>query len=123
MSFTARLLGALRGGVRSVGPAQAHDLAEAGALLLDVREPEEWRTGHAPHARHIPLRRLTEELDHTPQDRRIVVVCRSGSRSRTATRLLIANDRDAVNLSGGMRAWQIAGLPVVDSANRAATII
>lgn len=123
MSVPARLLRALRGGVDSVPPTQARRLADAGALLLDVREPDEWRAGHAPRAQHIPLGRLTGALDQIPPDRQVVVICRSGNRSRTATKLLITHGRNAVNVSGGMRAWQTAGLPVINAKNSAGTII
>ena len=42
------------GGGEAVGAREADSLVRAGGLLLDVREPDEWRAGHAPGARHIP---------------------------------------------------------------------
>jgi len=76
-----------------------------------VRQPHEWRAGRIEGAHHIPLtqlpRRLRELDRHTP----IVVVCRSGHRSRAAATLLRALGFDAHNLDGGVNAWTAAGLP------------
>ena len=98
-----------------VDPGQARDMLGEGAILLDVREDAEWRTGHAPKARHIPLSRLPARLRDLPPNRTVVTVCRSGARSARAAALLAREGRDVVNLSGGMRAWARAGLPVVAS--------
>ena len=100
------------GGGRGVGPQEAHDLVQAGAVLLDVREDSEWRAGHAPGARHIPLGDLDRGIDALPRDREVVVVCRSGGRSARATAILARAGVEAVNLNGGMRAWAAAGLAV-----------
>jgi DMSO/TMAO reductase YedYZ molybdopterin-dependent catalytic subunit/rhodanese-related sulfurtransferase/glyoxylase-like metal-dependent hydrolase (beta-lactamase superfamily II) len=88
-------------------------LLDAGAMLLDVRELDEWNEGHAPEAILIPMGEVQNRRDELPQDRRIVVVCRSGGRSAAVTDALLAKGYDAVNLTGGMCAWTAAGLPVV----------
>jgi rhodanese-related sulfurtransferase len=93
-----------------VGPEEADGLIRAGALLLDVREDDEWDAGHVSGAAHIPLGHLAERLDELPGDRQVVVVCRSGVRSARATAFLATSGFDAVNLAGGMRAWAAAGL-------------
>jgi rhodanese-related sulfurtransferase len=80
------------------------------AVLLDVREDDEWQVGHAPHALHVALGELAPE--RLADDRPIVVVCRSGNRSAHATAALIAGGRQAQNITGGMRAWAAAGHPV-----------
>ena len=98
---------------RSVSAAQAAALADGGAILLDVREPHEWQTGHAPRARHIPLGQLARRAAELPERRAIVTVCRSGARSARAAAMLAQNGREVSNLAGGMRAWAQAGLPVV----------
>jgi rhodanese-related sulfurtransferase len=98
--------------VEDVGPGEAQELVEAGALLLDVREPDEWTAGHAPAAHWVPLREVPARLDELPRDRRIVAVCRAGGRSAKATEFLAAQGFDAVNLGGGMKAWASAGFPV-----------
>ncbi|WP_082973177.1 molybdopterin-dependent oxidoreductase [Mycobacterium sp. E2497] len=96
-----------------VGPRAAKALLDAGALLLDVREPDEWCTEHAPAALLLPAGRVRTRQDELPRDRRIVVVCRSGGRSSAVTASLRRSGFDAVNLAGGMCAWAAAGLPVV----------
>ena len=93
-----------------VSAEEANGLVAAGALLLDVREDDEWDAGHVAGAVHIPLGQLAERADEVPDDHRVVVVCRSGVRSAHATAFLTASGHDAVNLAGGMRAWAAAGL-------------
>jgi rhodanese-related sulfurtransferase len=100
--------------VPEVPADEGRRLVDEGALLLDVREPMEWQAGHAPAAVHLPLGTLPHEVHQLPPGGRVVVVCRSGSRSASATRWLNAQGFDAVNLAGGMQAWAQAGLPVVD---------
>jgi rhodanese-related sulfurtransferase len=85
-------------------------------LLLDVREPDEWDAGHAPQAVHVPLHDVPvgwRAALAERGDRRVCVICRVGSRSAHATAYLLAQGVDAVNVHGGMLAWQAAGLPVV----------
>jgi rhodanese-related sulfurtransferase len=94
-----------------VRPEEADGLVAAGALLLDVREDGEWAAGHVVGAVHVPLGQLAERVDDLPEDRQMVVVCRSGVRSAHAAVFLLASGFDAVNLTGGMRAWARAGLP------------
>jgi rhodanese-related sulfurtransferase len=85
------------------------------AMLLDVREPYEWQAGHAPRAVHLPLSALAAGagLPAHVQARPLVVICRSGNRSRQAAELLAARGAVAVDVIGGMRDWAGAGLPVV----------
>jgi rhodanese-related sulfurtransferase len=97
----------------TVGPAAAAAMADAGAVLLDVREPHEWQAGHAPKARHIPLGQLARRAGELPRGRAVVTVCRSGARSARAAALLARDGRQVSNLAGGMRAWARAGLPLV----------
>jgi rhodanese-related sulfurtransferase len=99
-------------------PQQARQLLDGGAILLDVREDPEWRAGHAPGARHIPLGRLPARAGELVPQRTVITVCRSGHRSAGAATILARQGRDVVNLSGGMRAWARAGLPVVASGGR-----
>jgi len=95
-------------------------LLAAGAILLDVREPAEWRAGHAPTARHIPLGQLSTRVGELPAGRPIVTVCQSGMRSARAASLLAVRGREVSNLAGGMSAWSRAGLPVITKNGRAA---
>ncbi len=94
------------------------------AVLLDVREPYEWQAGHAPRAVHLPLSALAAGagLPAQAQARPLVVICRSGNRSRQAAELLVARGAQAVDVIGGMRDWAGAGLPVVDARGGNGTV-
>ncbi|GAA3547697.1 MBL fold metallo-hydrolase [Streptomyces osmaniensis] len=98
-----------------VTPAEARERADAGAVLVDVREAPEWAEGHAPGAVLAPLSALTagEPLPESARSRPVVAICRSGKRSREAAALLSARGAEVVDVVGGMRAWTEAGLPVV----------
>jgi rhodanese-related sulfurtransferase len=96
-----------------VSAKDANALVTAGALLLDVREDDEWQAGHAPQAEHLPMSRLQAEYERLPTDRRIVCVCHVGARSAAVAIALRNAGWDAVNLTGGMNAWEAAGLPLV----------
>jgi rhodanese-related sulfurtransferase len=103
------------------------DVREAAAVLdaksavaLDVRERTEWDAGHLPVSRHIPLGDLGSRMSELPRERTIVVVCRSGNRSRTATAALRRAGFDAENLDGGLKAWQAARLPLEPPGGRIA---
>jgi rhodanese-related sulfurtransferase len=96
-------------------------LMAAGASLLDVREPEEWKAGHAAEAVHVPLRELS--LDVLPDGAPLLVVCHVGGRSAMATQALRNAGIPAANVIGGMAAWERAGLPVVVADGRPGRII
>jgi rhodanese-related sulfurtransferase len=99
--------------VSQVSPEQARDKQQQGAMLLDVREPEEWRDGHAPDAVHIPLGSLGARIKELDPSQEIVTVCRSGARSTTAAKILTqAGFPNVHNLAGGMIAWAEKRLPV-----------
>ena len=106
-----------------VTPLAAEDLIGAGAVLIDVREEEEWAAGHAPHARLIPMGQVETRVDEIEKERAAVVVCRSGGRSNTITQLLTSRGINAVNVAGGMHAWEAAGLPVVTDSGEPGRII
>jgi rhodanese-related sulfurtransferase len=108
--------------VPEVTAPEGADLVAAGALLLDVREPDEWDAGHAPTASHVPMREIPQRAGELPRDRRIVAICRSGARSRVVAEALIGAGFDVVNVSGGMRAWMAADLPVETVTGAAGTV-
>src|SRR5213593_3077506 len=85
--------------------------ADAGAVLLDVREEAEWRAGHAPGAIHIPYESLRERAAELPAGRPIVIYCAFGVRSSLAASILEAAGRTVANVRGGFTAWRSAGLP------------
>jgi rhodanese-related sulfurtransferase len=83
-----------------------------GAVLLDVREPQEWAAGHAAGAVHIPMSEVVARVGELDRSRRIIGVCRSGNRSSRVVAWLRDQGFDAVNLSGGMQRWASQGLPI-----------
>jgi rhodanese-related sulfurtransferase/DMSO/TMAO reductase YedYZ molybdopterin-dependent catalytic subunit len=96
-----------------VSARTARSLLDAGAALLAVREPGEWYDGHVPGAIPMPMGEVQSRRGELPAATRIVVVCRSGGRSAAIAAALCTQGFDAVNLTGGMCAWQAAGFPVV----------
>ncbi|WP_433447290.1 rhodanese-like domain-containing protein [Streptomyces sp. CA-142005] len=96
----------------------------ASALLLDVREADEWQAGHAPGAVHLPLTALAAGagLPAEAPKRPVIVICRSGRRSLKAVELLQARGVEAVDVIGGMQEWAAAGLPVVDARGGNGTV-
>lgn len=80
------------------------------AVIVDVRETDEYAAGHAPGAVHIPLGELPSRLDELPEvDDTLPIVCRSGGRSGQAVQWLAMQGFDVANVEGGMRAWHAAG--------------
>jgi DMSO/TMAO reductase YedYZ molybdopterin-dependent catalytic subunit/rhodanese-related sulfurtransferase/glyoxylase-like metal-dependent hydrolase (beta-lactamase superfamily II) len=108
---------ATTGRTPQVSARNARSMIDHGALLLDVREPDEWAEGHAPQALLVPMGEVHARLAELDADRRVVVVCRSGGRSAAITDTLRAAGYDAVNLTGGMCAWTAAGLPTIQPAS------
>ncbi|MGV9674465.1 rhodanese-like domain-containing protein [Nocardia sp. NPDC003482] len=92
------------------------------ALLLDVREDDEWRLGHAPGAVHIPMADIPARADELDYDREVYVVCRQGGRSLQVAQYLARIGYDVVQVTGGMVAWQKAGLPLTAEGDHEAEI-
>ena len=95
-------------------PAQIAEQVAAGQVtVVDVRQNDEWQSGHIREARHIMLGYLPERLAEIPADKPVVVQCRSGARSAIGASILQARGIPRViNLLGGIKAWTAAGLPV-----------
>ena len=80
-------------------------------LVIDVREPREFKRGHIPQAQLIPLPKILSDIPDLPNNREIVVVCRGGRRSTRATYMLQNKGYQNVRvLQGGMLAWESAQL-------------
>jgi rhodanese-related sulfurtransferase len=99
---------------RSQLPAVDAAAVPADAILLDVRENDEWAAGHAESAVHIPMGEVVARMSEVPEGGRVHVVCRVGGRSAQVTQYLLGQGVDAVNVSGGMLDWEAAGRPLVD---------
>ncbi|MER7001196.1 rhodanese-like domain-containing protein [Streptomyces sp. NPDC000410] len=115
-----------RSGPGRITPSEAQRLIRQGtAVLPGVRETDEYQAGHAPGALYVPLSRPAAVATDMPggQDgRSLVLICRSGNRSRQAARLLAESGAEAVDVTGGMIAWA-GGLPVQDAHGQAGTVI
>jgi rhodanese-related sulfurtransferase len=95
-----------------------------GAYLLDVREDDEWRAGHAPGAHHVPMMEIPVRMAEVPLDQDVVVVCRMGARSAQVVSYLRAHGWDnVVNLAGGMQDWAATGRPVVSDDEHPARVL
>jgi len=88
----------------AVHPARAK--VEAGAVLLDVRTPGEFRSGHIEGAVNIPVNELESRIAEIPADKEVVVYCRSGARSSTAKRIMESKGIAHVYDLGSIGAWR-----------------
>jgi rhodanese-related sulfurtransferase len=99
---------------REISVEEASAKREAGAFILDVRQPEEWNEFHIPDATLIPLGELASRVDELPRDQEIVVVCRSGNRSQQGRDILLeAGFTQVTSMAGGVTQWKAAGHPTV----------
>ncbi len=78
----------------------------ASVYVLDVRTPAEFKQGHIPQAKLVPLAELGSRLHEIPQERTVITVCHSGSRSRVAASWLQQAGYEVKNLVGGMLRWR-----------------
>jgi rhodanese-related sulfurtransferase len=102
------------GGSRDVAPA-ALAAARGAVRIVDVREPDELvgEPGCIAGVENAPLPLVMAHAAAWPRDEALVLVCRSGGRSSTAARMLVAAGfHKVMNLAGGMLAYRAAGLPV-----------
>lgn len=102
----------------TIEPQQLHHQARSGhhVTVIDVRTPAEFREVHFPAARNVPLDRLDPAAlrDFLPEPSApVYVICRSGNRAAKACEQLAAAGLNAINVSGGIQAWEQAGLPVL----------
>ena len=105
--------------IPSVEPEQAAErLRNREAVVVDVRQHNEWRAGRIRGAVHIPLHELAAQIDRMPRDRTLITVCRSGHRSAAAARALHRVGYEVENLRGGMMQWARAGLPLEPANGR-----
>jgi rhodanese-related sulfurtransferase len=98
----------------TTAPADLDQARNGGAVVLDVREPEEWDAGHLADSVHVPMHAVPAWVDVRggEDDRPVVVVCRSGHRSAHVTRWLLEQGVAATNLDGGLLAWAVEHRPL-----------
>jgi rhodanese-related sulfurtransferase len=87
--------------------------ADPDVRLIDVREVDEYQSGHVPCARLVVLGTVPENIDAFRGDGTAYVICRSGARSMRACEFLEAQGVAAVNIAGGTMAWQQSGRPLI----------
>ncbi|MFC6590865.1 rhodanese-like domain-containing protein [Deinococcus lacus] len=104
--------------IQDISPAEGLRRVQEGALLIDVREPDEYAAVHAKGAQPLALSELPSRFAELPKDRDLVLICRSGGRSARAGEFLVEQGYDAArlhNLAGGTAAWVEQGLPHVEA--------
>ncbi len=104
-----------------VVPSVPVSAVPAEAVVLDVREDDEWAAGHATGALHIPLSDVPTRAGELP-DGPVHVICRSGGRSARAVTWLNQNGHDATNIDGGTTEWAQQGKPMTAEGPDAPTV-
>jgi rhodanese-related sulfurtransferase len=100
--------------VARVQPAEyVSNFANTSHILLDVRTPEEFSSGHIAGAVNISVETLNSRLSEVPTDATVVVYCRSGRRSAEAVQILQAAGYQTIYDLGGIQTWQAEGYTVV----------
>jgi rhodanese-related sulfurtransferase len=102
----------------TIGTDEAKRMIEAGAHVIDVRQPEEWNRGHIPEAELVPLNgiysfgKALKEL-HISTDEDVIFVCAMGQRSASASEIaLVAGLNKVYNLANGMNGWVNRRYPI-----------
>lgn len=98
-----------------ISATQAWEEYQQGAFFLDVRTQQEWDQGHIAKSTLIPLDDLQGRLSELPRDKDIVVICRSGARSKEGAAILRQSGFTRVTcMTGGLQAWVAAGYPLTN---------
>src|ERR1700744_6560862 len=112
----AEVLRQIKSRIDEVDPAAVREQSSNGTLLIDVREPEEWGTGHIPGAKHVPKSYLESRIEGAAPDRsqHIVLYCQSGNRSAWAARTLLDDlgYEHVESMTGGITLWKDRGYDV-----------
>ena len=107
----------------SVQPNEVENFIKEGFVLVDVREIDEWTSGHHVNAIHIPMGEIMENMNSFHQDEKYIFVCRSGSRSARVTNYMISQDIEAYDMSGGMKELRNFTKKIYDSEGNPGQII
>jgi len=112
----AEVLRQIKSRIEEVDPAAVHEQVGNGAVIVDVREPEEWAAGHIPGALHVPKSYFESRIEGAVPDRErhVVLYCASGNRSAWAARTLIEDlgYEHVESMTGGFTLWKDRGYEV-----------
>ena len=112
----AEVLRQIKSRIDEVDPAAVREQVGNGAVIVDVREPEEWSAGHIPGAIHVPKSYLESRIEGAVPDRErhVVLYCASGNRSAWAARTLIEDlgYEHVESMTGGFTLWKDRGYEV-----------
>ncbi len=113
----AEVLRQIKNRIEEVDPAVVREQTANGAVVVDVREAEEWSTGHIPGAKHVPKSYLESRIEGAAPDRsqHVILYCQSGNRSAWAARTLIEDlgYENVESMTGGITLWKDRGYDVV----------
>src|SRR5256714_1930014 len=112
----AEILRQIKSRIDEVDPAAVRDQVGNGAVIVDVREPEEWSTGHVPGAKHVPKSYLESRIEGAVPDhsQHVILYCQSGNRSAWAARTLLEDlgYEHVESMTGGITLWKDRGYDV-----------
>jgi len=112
----AEVLRQIKSRIEEVDPSVVREQVSNGAVVIDVREAEEWSTGHIPGARHVPKSFLESRIEGAAPDREqhVILYCQSGNRSAWAARTLIDDlgYSNVESMTGGITLWKDRGYEV-----------
>ncbi len=115
LTYYLYLKGYIFSNFKNIDPKTAYTLIKNEknkVFLLDVRTPEEYKEEHIPESYLIPIDSLPNQIDKIPKEKKIIIYCRSGMRSASASRLLSSLGYEVYNITGGIKSWKKEGLPV-----------
>jgi len=112
----AEVLRQIKSRIDEVDPAAVREQLSNGAVVVDVREPEEWAAGHIPGAKHVPKSYFESRIEGTVPDRsqHVILYCASGNRSAWAARTLLDDlgYEHVESMTGGITLWKDRGYDV-----------
>src|SRR2546423_12039774 len=112
----AEVLRQIKSRIDEVDPGQAREQLGNGAVIVDVRETEEWSTGHVPGAKHVPKSYLESRIEGAVPDhsQHVILYCQSGNRSAWAARTLLEDlgYEHVESMTGGITLWKDRGYDV-----------
>ena len=112
----AEVLRDIKSRMDEIDPGEARDQLSNGAVVIDVREMEEWGAGHIPGAKHVPKSYLESRIEGAVKDRseHVILYCQSGNRSAWAARTLVEDlgYEHVESMTGGITLWKDRGYGV-----------